>query len=90
MGARLYLLKLRHVLRGLDTLVKETDEHGLKAVEVGAVVHPLVVHDEVHQEQSILLWLELAVDYVRTPLEVVRDLEDGVTGVKHHLGEVHQ
>jgi len=41
------------MLCGLDALVKQGDEHGLEAVEVGAVVNALLVQLQVNQEQGI-------------------------------------
>lgn len=50
------LFQLWHILGGTNGLVKESHQHGLKAVQVGAVVDSLVVQHKVHQEQGIPLW----------------------------------
>lgn len=50
------LFQLWHILGGTNGLVKESHQHGLEAVQVGAVVDSLVVQHQVHQEQGIPLW----------------------------------
>lgn len=50
-----YLIKLRYVVRGHNTVVKQVNDRGLKILQRCAVMNPSLIQNQVQQEQSILL-----------------------------------